>query len=374
MGLADFSLDINWIQVLSQLVLALFGVFVALQVAPIMSWVERKQMAIIQRRMGPNRVGLFKFRLWGLGQPIADAIKLLYKEDFIPPYVHRFFYLLAPIIPVIMGFAVTLSIPWGSHVLIAGEHVHLQALSISPGFLIIFAISALSVYGVVLAGWSSNNKYSLLGGLRASAQMISYEVAMGMSLIPIVFIWGTLDLSQIVEAQATTFFGIVPAWGIFLAPVSFLIFLVTVFAETNRLPFDLAESEAELVAGFLTEYGSMRWSLFFLGEYAMLFTLSILTISIFLGGYELPWLTQDVMLKWMLPHMGEVISRWFLAAFGLFVLISKVILMMWFFVQVRFTIPRFRYDQLMKVGWLYLIPIALVNLVVTALIAAFVKF
>ena len=370
----EVSLDINWIQVISQLVLALFGVFVAMQVAPLMSWVERKQMAIIQRRMGPNRVGLFKFRLWGLGQPIADAIKLLYKEDFIPPYVHRLFYVLAPMIPVIMGFAVTLAIPWGSHVLIAGEQVKLQALSLSPGFLIIFAISALSVYGVALAGWSSNNKYSLLGGLRASAQMISYEVAMGMSLIPVVFIFGTLDLNQIVASQATTFFGIVPRWGIFLAPLSFVIFLITVFAETNRLPFDLAESEAELVAGFLTEYGSMRWSLFFLGEYAMLFTLSILTISLFLGGYELPWLTQDVMLNWMQPHIGEVFSRWLLAIIGFLVLISKVVFMMWFFVQVRFTIPRFRYDQLMKVGWLYLIPFALLNLVVTALIAAFIKF
>jgi NADH-quinone oxidoreductase subunit H len=364
----------NWIQIIGTCLVSLLGIIMGAQIAPIMSWVERKQMAITQRRIGPNRVGIFQFRLFGLGQPLADAMKLLYKEDFIPPFVHKFFYVLAPIIPVITGLAVTVSIPWGSYVIVGQEHVPLQAVNLNSGFLLIFAISALSVYGVSLAGWSSNNKYSLLGGLRASAQMISYEVAMGMSLVPLVFIYGTLDLQKIIAAQTGTLFSLLPNWGIFYAPVSFLIFFITVFAETNRLPFDLAESEGELVAGFLTEYGSMRWSLFFLGEYAMLFTLCILTTCLFLGGYELPWISQSLMIEWMSPNIGEVLARWVTALVGFGTLLFKVIILIWFMVQVRFTVPRFRYDQLMRVGWVYMIPFALANLVIMAMIAALIKF
>lgn len=367
-------MEFSWIQIIATLLLMLLGIAVGAQVAPIMSWVERRQCAYIQRRIGPNRVGFFKFRIFGLGQPIADAVKLLFKEDFIPPYVHKPFYVMAPVIPVMMGLAVTTTIPWGSYVLVGGESVTLQAVSLNSGFLVLFALSSLSVYGVTLAGWSSNNKYSLLGGLRASAQMVSYELAMGLSLIPIVLLWGTFDLQKIISHQTGTLLGFLPSWGVFYAPVSFVVFLITIFAETNRLPFDLAEGEAELVAGFLTEYGAMRWSLFFLGEYSMMFFLCALTACLFFGGYELPWVSQQDLLQWFTPTIGEIATRWILVPIGIVTLLTKVILMMWFFVQVRFTIPRFRYDQLMRLGWIYLLPIALANLAIMSLIAAFNRF
>jgi len=361
-------------QIIATLVLMLLGIAVGAQVAPIMSWVERRQCAMIQRRIGPNRVGIFKFKLFGLGQPIADAIKLLFKEDFIPPYVHKAYYVLAPVIPVITGLAVTITIPWGSYLIVNHQIVPLQAVNLNSGFLLIFALASLGVYGVTLAGWSSNNKYSLLGGLRASAQMISYEVAMGLSIIPLVFIWGTFDLQKIIAHQSEILWGFLPNWGLFHAPVSFIIFLVTIFAETNRLPFDLAESEGELVAGFLTEYGAMRWSLFFLGEYSMMFVLSVLTVSLFFGGYEIPWISQQMILDLLNPFTGEIAGRWILFVVGFATLLIKVVVLMWFFVQVRFTVPRFRYDQLMKLGWVYLFPLALVNLVAIAIINALIKF
>ena len=367
-------MDGSMIHVIATIVLILFGVAIGAQIAPLMSWLERRQCAIIQRRVGPNRVGIFKWRLLGLGQPIADAIKLLFKEDFIPPYVHKAFYVMAPVVPVMMGLAVTICIPWGSFIIVGGEHINLQALNLSTGFLIIFALSSLSVYGVTLAGWSSNNKYSLLGGLRASAQMISYEIAMGLSLIPLILIYRTFELQSIVHQQTGLLFGFLPNWGLFYAPISFIIFLVTVFAETNRLPFDLAESEGELVAGFLTEYGAMRWSLFFLGEYSMMFVMCVLVVTLFFGGYELPWISQDQLIQWMQTLFSEDIARYILIPIGIFVLIFKVALLMLFFIQVRFTIPRFRYDQLMKLGWLYLFPIALVNLAVTTIIVSLIRF
>lgn len=367
-------MEMSLTQIIATILLMVLGIAVGAQVAPIMSWAERRQCAMIQRRIGPNRVGIFKFRIFGLGQPIADAIKLLFKEDFIPPYVHKAFYVMAPVIPVVTGLAVTVAIPWGSYLIVNNEIVNLQAVNLNSGFLLIFALGSLSVYGVTLAGWSSNNKYSLLGGLRASAQMISYEVAMGLSIIPLIFIWGSLDLQHVISRQSEILWGFLPNWGIFHAPVSFVIFLVCIFAETNRLPFDLAESEGELVAGFLTEYGAMRWSLFFLGEYAMMFVMSVLIISLFLGGYEIPWISQHMILNWLNTFTTEALARWILFLIGFVTLMVKVIVMMFLFIQVRFTVPRFRYDQLMKLGWVYLLPIALVNLVVTAIVEALIKF
>lgn len=361
-------------EIIATIILMLFGIIIGAQIAPIMSWAERRQCAFIQRRLGPNRVGIFNLRIFGLGQPIADALKLLFKEDFIPPYAHKFFYVMAPVVTVTTGLAVTALIPWGSFVSINGHEIPLQAVRLDTGFLLIFAIAALSVYGVTLAGWSSNNKYSLLGGLRASAQMVGYEVAMGLSLVPLVIIYGGFDLHKIVSMQTGTLFGVLPNWGIFYAPVSFVIFLVTIFAETNRLPFDLAESEGELVAGFLTEYGAIRWSLFFMGEYSMMFTMSVLTISLFLGGYEIPYCSQQMITHWLSGNFSQTAISFILLPIGIITLLVKTIIMMWFFIQVRFTIPRFRFDQLMKLGWERLFPLALINLAITALIVAFIRF
>ncbi len=367
-------MEFNFTQVIASIIIMLFGILVGAQIAPIMSWAERRQCAFTQRRLGPNRVGIFKFNVFGLGQPIADAMKLLFKEDFVPPYVHKVFYVLAPVITVMMGLTVTALVPWGNVLYIGNETVRLQAVHENTGFLMIFAIAALSVYGVTLAGWSSNNKYSLLGGLRASAQMISYEVSMALSLIPLLLLYNTFELQKIVALQTGTLLAVLPNWGIFYAPISFVIFLVTIFAETNRLPFDLAESEGELVAGFLTEYGAIRWSLFFMGEYAMMFVLSVLLISLFLGGYELPYLSQEMIMNWLPQTLSQSVKSFIVLPIGIITLILKTVVMMWLFIQVRFTVPRFRFDQLMKLGWMYLLPIALVNLAVTALLIAFIRF
>ncbi len=347
---------------------------IALQVAPIMVWVERRQAAFIQRRIGPNRVGLFGFKLFGLGQPLADTIKLLFKEDFIPKQANKFFYVLAPIVTAVMGLVAIQGIPFANDIVVAGHTINMQPVNLNAGFLYLFAMTALGVYGVALAGWSSNNKYALLGGLRASAQMISYEIAMGLALLPMVFIYGSLDLQTMIAAQSDELlFGFLPKWGIFLSPISFVIFVITMFAETNRLPFDLAEGEAELVAGFLVEYGSMRWSLFFLGEYAMMFTLSALTACVFLGGYEIPWLPQTELISMLTPYVTYEPATWITALIGLVVLITKVAIFMFLFVQARFTLPRFRYDQLMRVGWVYLLPLALINVVVLALVVGIMR-
>ncbi|MEY2988686.1 MAG: hypothetical protein RJB13_2207 [Pseudomonadota bacterium] len=347
---------------------------IALQVAPIMVWVERRQAAFIQRRIGPNRVGIFGFKLFGLGQPLADTIKLLFKEDFIPKQANKFFYVLAPIVTAVMGLVAIQGIPFAKDIVVAGHTINMQPVNLNAGFLYLFAMTALGVYGVALAGWSSNNKYALLGGLRASAQMISYEIAMGLALLPMVFIYGSLDLQTMIAAQSDELlFGFLPKWGIFLSPISFVIFVITMFAETNRLPFDLAEGEAELVAGFLVEYGSMRWSLFFLGEYAMMFTLSALTACVFLGGYEIPWLPQTELISMLTPYVTYEPATWIAALIGLGVLITKVAIFMFLFVQARFTLPRFRYDQLMRVGWVYLLPLALINVVVLALVVGIMR-
>ena len=363
------------IQIGATVLKVLLAIVIALQVAPIMVWVERRQAAFIQKRIGPNRVGLFGFRLLGLGQPLADTVKLLWKEDFVPKHVNKLFYLLAPVIPAVLGLVAITGIPFGNYVMVGGEKISLQAVSLNAGFLFLFAASSLGVYGVALAGWSSNNKYALLGGLRASAQMVSYEIAMGMSLLPLVFIFGTLDMQTIVAAQSDhLLFGFLPAWGVFYAPVSFVLFVITMFAETNRLPFDLAEGEAELVAGFLVEYGSMRWSLFFLGEYAMMFTLSAMAVTLFLGGYEIPYLSHTQLVSFLSTALGEQLALWmaFFVNFG--VLLAKVAVLMFLFVQVRFTLPRFRYDQLMRVGWVYMLPVAIANVVISALVVAIIRF
>lgn len=363
------------IQVVASVVKVLFAIVIALQVPPLMVWLERRQSALIQRRIGPNRVGLFGFRLFGLGQPLADTIKLLFKEDFVPQNANRFFYLAAPVVSGTMALTAVAGIPFGSYVMIGGEKITLQAVTINAGFLFFFAMSALGVYGVALAGWASNNKYALLGGLRASAQMISYEIAMGLSLLPIVFVFGSLDLQHIIAAQGDhLLFGFLPAWGIFYSPISFVIFVITMFAETNRLPFDLAEGEAELVAGFLVEYGSMRWSLFFLAEYAMMLALSALATCLFLGGFNIPYFPHDKVVELFRSFTSENIALWLAALVGVAVILTKIAVFMLLFVQVRFTLPRFRYDQLMRVGWVYLLPLALVNVAVTALIAALNRF
>jgi len=318
-------------------------------IAPMMVWVERRVCALIQDRVGPNRVGPF-----GLLQTLADGIKLLLKEDLRPEQVHHKLFILAPIlsvIPATMTFAV---IPFGPPTTLGGLFDvprRLQIAELNVGFLYVLAISSLAVYSIALAGWASNNKFSVLGALRASAQMISYELAMGLAVVSIVLLSGSVDLVKIVESQANM-------WHIVPGILAFVAFLPAMFAETNRTPFDLPEAEAELVVGFHTEYSGMKFGLFFLAEYINMTTISALCVLFFFGGWELlPGLSWaaiglDINQLWFVPML------WFFA---------KVAFFLFFFVWVRWTVPRFRYDQLMSLGWKTLVPIGIFNIVVTAI-------
>lgn len=312
------------------LIKGLVLVLLLMGAAAYMTLLERVILARLQQRLGPNRVGPL-----GLLQPIADGIKLLTKERFQPTNIEVFTYWLAPGISMFCALAAFVLIPFGGPVELFGHRLTLQIANINAGILFLLALSALAVYGVVLAGWSSNNRYSLLGGLRGTAQMISYEIPMGMSLLTVALMAGTLDLNAIVEAQRQQ-------WFIWTNPIGFLLYLITAFAETNRAPFDLPEAEQELTAGYHTEYGGMKFALFFVAEYVNILAVSSIAVTLFLGG-------------WVGP--GDLPVVWFLVKIAPF-----VFLFMW----VRATLPRFRYDQLMSFGWKILIPVAIINLILTA--------
>ena len=320
-------------------------VFVAtLLTVLMMVYAERRVSAFMQGRLGPNRVGP-----QGLLQPIADGIKFLMKEDIIPAGVDKPIFILAPailLIPALMTFAV---IPFGSDIILFGRQIPLQEADVNVGILYVLALTSIGVYGIVLAGWSSNNKYSLLGGLRSSAQLISYELAMGLAVVSIILLSGSLKLNDIVADQQGYFF----SWNIFKQPLAFFIFLVAVFAETNRLPFDLSEAEQELVGGYHTEYSSMKFAMFFMAEYANMVTAAALTVTLFFGGWDFPLVNEASLGIW-----GVVLS--------LLSFILKMGFFLFLFIWVRWTFPRFRYDQLMKLGWKVLLPLALFNIFITA--------
>ncbi len=362
MGLDYLRSNPILVEIGTTVIKAVIILVVALHVPPLMVWAERRIPALMQRRKGPNRVGFFKFRLFGLLQPLADTIKLIFKEEVVPDAVHKSFFHLAPVFAVFPALTIIMAIPFGHPIEVLGVSVPLSVIRLDVGFLFILATSSIGVYGMSLAGWASNNKYSLLGGLRASAQMISYEIPLGLSLIPIVLIFGTLDLNEIVLAQ-----GSLIEWGVFRAPVAFCIFFVCMFAETNRAPFDLAEGESEIVAGYLTEYGTFKFSAFFLGEYVAMFVLSCLASIFFFGGWQIPFLSyQDL--------VGLLGYDFLASGLGVLCLLLKAAFFMWMFIWVRWTLPRFRYDQLMAMGWKFLMPIALANVVITACWLAVVRF
>jgi NADH-quinone oxidoreductase subunit H len=315
---------------------------------------ERRVAAFSQDRIGPNRCGREIGIPFGLLQALVDGAKMILKEDVVPAYVSKPLYILAPMIAIIaatINFAV---VPFGP----VGANTPMQfqiAPGVDVGILYIFAIGSLAVYGIILAGWASNNKYSFIGGLRSSAQLISYEIPLGMSILGIVLIAGSLDLNTIVNWQDRH------VWGLVVQPLGFLLFLISAFAETNRLPFDLPESEQELVGGFHTEYSAMKFGMFFLGEYINLVTISYLTVILFFGGWDIPFVTSQDQ------------TGWFWALVKMFVLMAKVFMMIFFMMWIRWTLPRFRYDQLMDLAWKSLIPLALVNLVATAAIVQLVR-
>jgi NADH-quinone oxidoreductase subunit H len=301
---------------------------------------ERKVSACIQNRHGPNRVGPF-----GLFQPVADGVKAFLKEDFVPGHVRRAYFWLAPMVSMTPALLVLAVIPFGSK--LGAEKMVIADLNV--GILYTFGIVSLGVYGIVLAGYASNSKYPFLGGIRSGAQMISYEIAMGMSVIPVFLIVGDLNLSQVIQYQAEH------GWLVLYAPLSFVIFLISAFAETNRLPFDMPESEQELVGGYHTEYSSMKFALFFMGEYANMIAASAMMVTLFLGGWTLP-----------LAGLDRPASSIVLGVAHIVIFMVKVAVLMGMFIWVRWMWPRFRYDQLMDLGWRRFLPLALANIVVTA--------
>ncbi len=378
--------------------------FVLLTTLAYLQWVERKVIAHVQVRMGPSRVGPH-----GLLQPLADVIKLITKEGVMPPHVNKVFYLMAPFLAVFMALLSISVIPFGGEIKAFGYQTWLQLTDLNVGVLFILAISSMGVYGIALGGWASNNKYSLLGGLRSSAQMISYELPLSLAIASPLLIVGTLSLREIVQAQSGFYFGILPRWTIFAAPFpqifSFFIFLIAGFAETNRIPFDLPEAENELVAGFHTEYSSMKFAAFFMAEYANMVTVSSMTTILFLGGWE-PLFPVEYGSNFIAPllfflvgaiclyhglHPARPFDRITLPAFGvIFFLLSGLFLIpflqpalmsiFWYaaktgfllfvFIWIRATLPRFRYDQLMGFAWKFLFPAALLNLLITSFLVA----
>ena len=394
---------------------------------PLLVWMERRVAALIQNRLGPNRCNIKGIRLGGIVQPVADMLKLLFKEEFYPKHIkQKFYYILAPSIVFGSSFLSFMVIPYADDITIDDYTYHIQALPIELGVLWVIAFAGLGVYGIIIAGWSSHNKYSILGALRASSQVISYEIAMGLALVSMLITYGTISLNPIVQQQGELLFGFIPAWGVVLQPLAALIFIVTAFAETNRAPFDAAEGESEIVAGYHTEYSAMKFALFFMGEYIAMSAASAIIVTLFFGGYQIPWLDTAVMqgnidlvfislmliiplfslgfIRWMKKNNSSSLSRqnetkyaiifivigliafegllFYMLDIGISALQTdlsvmllqiasfafKVMMMNFVFVWARWTFPRFRYDQTQHLGWRILLPLALANIVISAII------
>jgi NADH-quinone oxidoreductase subunit H len=409
-----------------------FGAFVPLCFIAVLVWMERRGAAYFQDRSGPNRANIFGFRAAGLVQNLADAVKLITKEDVIPGHVkHKFYFVLAPVIVFLIALVSFAAIPFADVLILNGKEYVMQAIPTDLGILWFLALAGFAVYGIILAGWSSHNKYGVLGGLRAAAQVISYEIPMGLAVISALIVYGTVNLTEMVQFQGQLLFGFIPMWGVVLQPLGAIIFIVAAFAETNRTPFDLAEGESELVAGFHVEYSSMKFGMFFMGEYVAMFTSSAIIVSLYFGGFQIPWLATDTLvnntrlvsflLMLMLPVLALLFGAWmsknnrshyprendprvreanvyakimwglvvalelllviFLisgsggmaariltAGLQIVTFLVKVTFMCFVYVWVRWTLPRFRYDQLQKLGWQTLLPLSLLNIFVTSAI------
>jgi NADH-quinone oxidoreductase subunit H len=387
--MVDFYLQLH--PVIQGLLKGLAVIMVIFPIGGACSMAERKVSAWIQGRPGPNRaivpwvgwipvVGPFLQRL-GIFHVMADGGKMLFKEDPVPGHVNKFYFILAPILAMVPALTTVVAVPFGAYFDAARHVVPLALADVDIGIIAVFAVASLGVYSVILAGWASNSKYPFLGGVRASAQLISYELSMTLSVIP-VFLWinepgreGTMSLARAVEFQSGVWHGLTSAswggvWFVFLMPVSAFIFLVSMFAETNRQPFDMPESEADLVGGFHTEYGAFKWGLFFVAEYSHMLIGSAVFTLLFLGGWNpLPWISLEQFASWV--HLINHPIALGLVSIGIF--LGKVLAMIFFFMWVRWTVPRFRYDQVMEIGWKKLLPLAIVNLFVYAVAIAFIQ-
>lgn len=423
---------------MSAVVITIFSIVLAVLLAlatiPVLVWLERRVAGLIQDRMGPNRTNVGGFRLGGLVQSFADVIKLVFKEEYYPSHIKtgKWLFTLAPSILFISALLAFMTIPFADNLIIDGESYRIQALPIDSGVLWYLAIGSLGIIGIVFGGWLSHNKYSLLGAQRASSQMLGYELPLGLSVVAMIITYQTIDFNVMVQWQTDTVFGVIPAWGVIVQPIAAIIFIITIFAETNRAPFNVAEGESEIVAGHMTEFSAMKFAMYFMGEYIAMNTASAVVITMFFGGYQLPWMdTKDILnnfsfviigvmvvlpigiyilIKWMKKNnnVRKTVStdggRGFETKVLTYVLIAKVLLiesiciylisvpstsltasvtvmllqigififklMIFnvFFIIVRWTLPRFRFDQVQKLGWNYLLPISIANIFVTAVI------
>ncbi len=417
------------------LVSFVLGALLALLTIPVLVWLERRVAGLVQDRLGPNRTNVFGFRLGGVVQSFADVVKLLLKEEYYPSHIKngRWLFMLAPVITFVAALLAFMAIPFADTLLIDGESLRVQALPIDFGVFWYLGISAIGVLGVIFGGWLSHNKYATLGAARAGSMVISYELPLGLSIIAFIITYDTIDFNAMVQYQSGTFFGFIPSWGILIQPLAAIILIVSLFAETNRNPFTVAEGESEIVAGFMTEYTAMKFAMYFMGEYVAMNTASAVIITMIFGGYNLPWVSTSMMLEnFSLFALGLMISvpivvtiliRWMrknnrvrptvstdagrdfetkvltIAMIGMTVLVELILiylafmseyalaqniavtlfqivvfvvkLMMFniFFIIIRWTVPRFRYDQIQKLGWYYLLPLALLNLFITAIVA-----
>lgn len=418
--------------VLESLAKILFMFALIMGFVPVLIWAERKGSAFIQDRTGPNRAGVLGIRLAGLVHPIADVLKLVFKEDVKPAQRHRVLYAFAPMLVMVVAMSTYAVIPFGDYLEVGGRKIPLVVANLEVGMLYVLAISSLATYGVALGGWASNSKYTFLGSMRATASMISYEISMGMALMGLFLVFGSLRLTDIAAGQGDLIFGFLPKWGVVVQPLGFLLFITALYAENNRTPFDLNERDSEIVAGYHTEYSSLKFALFFMAEYAHMVVGAALVAVLYFGGYQIPWLPRPVLEQhagvaltatliggalfaliaaalyfrraarergkfndardrepgflggvcvaaalamlaallwrpWTLAGAGASIYVTF-AQTGFFV--AKVAFFAWLYIWVRWTVPSFRYDQLMRLGWQIMLPAALANLVVTALVVA----
>ena len=352
-----------------KVVLAGIVIFVVLNLAGFQTWVERKQSALIQDRIGANRAPIFGFRLLGLFHGLADVIKMFTKEDIVPAGADKTLHALAPFFSVFFALVIFAAIPFGDsldvrdipfgdHLNLADPIIDLQVAKIDAAVLYIFAMLSLGVYGVILGGFASRNNYAIMGGLRATAQMISYEIALGIAIVGVIMVYGTMDLSELVRAQGQMIGGWIPFWGIVAQPVAFIVFLTAALAETKRAPFDLPEAESEII-GYFVEYSGMKFGMFLFTDFVETIMVACVATTLFLGGWQIPFLQAGDVSNWVFVLLG-------MASFSI-----KVIVFCWVFMQLRWTLPRFRYDQLMKLGWKGLFPIAIANVIVTAVVLVF---
>jgi NADH-quinone oxidoreductase subunit H len=354
-----------WIEIAIVFAKALFFLTCILALTSLLTWMERKQSAVMQDRLGANRASILGIRAFGLCHIVSDALKMFFKEDYVPPGGDKVLHTAAPFAALFFALMSFAAIPFGDSIQIAGHKIELLVLPLNVGLLFVFAMMSLGIYGTFLAGFSSNNKFAFLGGLRASSQMISYEITMGATLIGLFMIFGSLDLSQINRSQGELLWGWLPKWGIFLQPLGFLLFVTAGMAETKRIPFDLPEGESEII-GYFVEYSSMKFGAFFMADFIETILIAALIATLFFGGWQIPYLQTDGFhMPWgsfhAMPHL--LIALLQVAAFAI-----KVFFFCFFLLLIRWTLPRFRYDQLMQFGWKFLLPISVLNIFVTAIV------